>query len=106
MQFTRRLRAAVHNGEITTSIRVWKSPRVKVGHRYAMEDGSIEVEAIHEITLADITPRLAWESGFSSVPDLLRTARHGSGQHLYLVRFHFEARAATAVDDTTEGHDR
>ncbi len=91
MQFTRRLRASIRTSEITTSIRVWQSPRVKVGGRYRMEDGHIVVETIHEILFADITPRLARESGFSSVPDLLRVARHGSGVHVYLVSFRFEA---------------
>lgn len=86
MQFTRRLRASVRNGEITTSIRIWQSPRVKAGHRYRMEEGHIAVDAIHEITIEDITPRLARESGFSGVPDLLRVARHGSGRRVYLAR--------------------
>ena len=90
MQFTRRLRESVRNGEITTSIRIWQSPRVKVGNRYRMADGYIAIDAIHDITLEDITPRLARESGFSSVPDLLRVAKHGSGVHVYLVSFHYE----------------
>ncbi len=90
MQFTRRLGCSVRSGEITSSVRVWKSPRVKVGHRYRMEDGCIVVDSIHEISFGDITPQLARESGFSSVPDLLKVARHGNGVHVYLVRFHFE----------------
>ena len=94
MQFTRRLRPSIRSGEITTSIRIWQSPRVKVGNRYRMEDGVIAVDAIHEIALEDITPRLVRESGFSSVPDLLRVAKHGSGVHVYLVQFHFETASA------------
>ena len=89
MQFTRRLREPIRNGEITTSIRIWQSPRVKVGHRYRMEDGHIEVVAIQEIGIADITQPLARESGFSSVPELLKVARHGTGMRVYVVRFHF-----------------
>ena len=38
--FTKRLREGVRNGTITCSIRIWKSPRVKVGYRYRMENES------------------------------------------------------------------
>ena len=89
MQFTRRLREPVRNGEITTSIRIWQSPRVQVGRRYRMEDGHIQIESIQEICIADVTSNLARESGFSGVADLLKVAKHGPGAHVYLVRFHF-----------------
>ena len=89
MQFTRRLRALVRNGEITTSIRIWQRPRVQVGRRYRMEDGHVEVEAIQEIRISDITQKLARESGFSSVPELLKVAKHGPGVRVYLVQFRF-----------------
>jgi hypothetical protein len=88
--FTKRLRDRVRSGEITTSIRIWQSPKVKAGGRYAMEDGHIEVESIERIELSDITPRMAVESGFLGVVDLLKVAKHGSGQNVYLVRFHYE----------------
>lgn len=64
-------------------------PHVKAGGRYAMEGGSIEVDSIEPITLADITPELARESGFASVADLLAVAQHGSGENVYLIRFHY-----------------
>ena len=44
MVFTKRLRDRVRSGEITTSIRIWQGPKVKVGGRYAMDAGSIEVD--------------------------------------------------------------
>lgn len=37
MMFAKRLRDGVREGRITTSIRIWQSPRVTVGRRYAME---------------------------------------------------------------------
>jgi hypothetical protein len=73
----------------TCSIRIWKSPRVKVGGRYQMDEGHIVVDSITQITVADITNDLARESGFASVADLLRIARHGSGDKVYLIRFHY-----------------
>jgi hypothetical protein len=64
-------------------------PRVRVGGRYPMDDGHIVVDAVEPISVADITYDLARESGFESVEDLLRVARHGRGDHVYLIRFHY-----------------
>ena len=89
MVFTKRLREGVKSGEITCSVRFWLWPRVKVGQRYRMEDGAIEVDAIEQIGFPDITPELARESGFLGVLDLLRVAKHGRGENIYLVRFHY-----------------
>lgn len=54
-----------------------------------MDDGHIVVDSIMPIGIADITHDLARESGFSSVKDLLQTAKHGSGDNVYLIRFHY-----------------
>jgi hypothetical protein len=54
-----------------------------------MDEGHIVVDSIAPITLTDITYDLARESGFESVDDLLRIARHGSGDKVYLIRFHY-----------------
>ncbi|MGH9143686.1 MAG: hypothetical protein ACRD2I_21325 [Vicinamibacterales bacterium] len=54
-----------------------------------MDDGSIVVDSIDRIRIADITHDLARESGFDSVDDLLETARHGSGKKVFLIRFHY-----------------
>jgi hypothetical protein len=74
---------------IKCSIRIWKRPQVKVGGRYQMDEGHIVVESITPITVADITHDLARESGFQSVDDLLGVAQHGSGDKVYLIRFHY-----------------
>jgi hypothetical protein len=87
--FTKRLRDGVRRGAITCSIRIWTRPHVKVGGRYAMEEGEIEVDSVLPIGLADITPELARESGFKGVVDLLKIAKHGRGENFYLVRFHY-----------------
>lgn len=89
MIFTKRLRDGVRKGQITCSIRIWQRPRVTAGKRYRMEEGEIEVESILPISLGDITPDLARASGFKGVVDLLKVARHGPGENVYLVRFHF-----------------
>ena len=54
-----------------------------------MDEGHIVVDSIAPITLADVTYDLARESGFESVDDLLRTAIHGRGDKMYLIRFHY-----------------
>jgi hypothetical protein len=89
MMFTKRLREGVRRGEITCSVRIWMRPRVTVGVRYRMEEGEIEVDSIEPIGLPDITPELARESGFLGVLDLLKVAKHGKGENIYLVRFHY-----------------
>ena len=89
MVFTRRLRERIRSGRIRCSIRIWTRPQVKVGGRYAMDDGSIVVESIVPMKVGDITDDLARESGFENVDDLLGVARHGRGRNVYLIRFHY-----------------
>jgi len=89
MVFAKRLRDGVRRGEITCSVRIWMRPHVKVGGRYPMEEGAIEIDSIEPIGFRDITPMLARESGFLGVIDLLKVAKHGKGENVYLVRFHY-----------------
>jgi hypothetical protein len=89
MIFTKRLREPVMRGEITCSVRIWQKPHVKAGGRYPMGPGWIHVTSIREIELADITPDLARRGGFRDVDDLLSVARHGPGDHVYLVEFEY-----------------
>jgi hypothetical protein len=89
MVFSKRLREGVRRGEIRCSVRIWMRPRVKVGARYRMGEGAIEVDSIEPIGFPDITPELARESGFLGVIDLLKVAKHGKGENIYLVRFHY-----------------
>jgi hypothetical protein len=89
MVFTKRLREGIRRGRIRCSIRIWTRLHVKAGGRYRMDDGHIVVDSIAPITLADVTYDLARESGFESVDDLLGMAKHGSGDKVYLIRFHY-----------------
>lgn len=87
MQFTKRLREPIMRGEVTCSVRIWQRPRVKVGGLYAMGPGKIEVTSLTPIGLSDITPALARKSGFAGVVDLLKVAKHGPGEKVYLIEF-------------------
>jgi hypothetical protein len=89
MVFAKRLREGVVRGEITCSVRIWVRPHVTVGARYRMGEGEIEIDSITPIGLPDITSELAQESGFLGVLDLLKVAKHGKGDKIYLIRFHY-----------------
>ena len=56
-----------------------------------MEEGAIVVDSITPIGFPDITPQLARESGFLGIIDLLKVAKHGRGENIHLVRFHYVA---------------
>ena len=91
MLFTKYLRDGVRSGAITKSVRVWMNPRVRAGRRYRFEEGEIEIDSIVPITIEQITPRLARECGFAGVNDLLKVAKHGRGENVFLVQFHYLA---------------
>jgi hypothetical protein len=89
MMFTKQLREPIMRGEITCSVRIWRRPRVKVGGAYPLGSGHIRVTSIRQIMLEDITPALARRSGFSGVVDLLKVAKHGTGENVYLIEFEY-----------------
>jgi hypothetical protein len=89
MVFAKRLREGIRRGRIRCSVRIWTHPHVKVGGRYQMDEGHIVVDSIAPMAITDVTDDLARESGFESVDDLLGIARHGRGEKVYLIRFHY-----------------
>lgn len=89
MLFTKKLRARVKNGKVTCSVRIWKTPRVKVGGQYRLDDGHFEITSIREIAWDDLSDSLARDGGFRNLVDMLKTAKHGSGQRVYFVRFRY-----------------
>lgn len=89
MVFAKQLRDGIKRGRIRCSVRIWQTPRVKVGGKYPLDDGHIVVDSIEEITLKQITHDLAREGGFESRDALLAVAKHGKGDNVYLVRFHY-----------------
>lgn len=89
MMFTKRLREPIRRGEITCTVRIWQRPHVKVGGRYALGPGFVVVKSLRQIELSDITPALARRSGFAGVVDLLKVAKHGPGENVYLIEFEY-----------------
>lgn len=90
MIFAKHLRDRVRSGEITCTVRIWQQPRVKVGGRYALVPGEVVVDSLREILIEEVTPELARRSGFADVDDLLETAKHGSGERVFVVELHYE----------------
>lgn len=89
MLFNQKLRAGVKRGDVTASVRIWKAPRVRVGGTYRLDGGHIEVTSIREISWDDLSDKLARDTGFNNLIDLMKTAKHGAGQHIYYVRFRY-----------------
>jgi hypothetical protein len=90
MMFTKRLREPIMRGEVTCSVRIWQRPHVKVGGRYVLGPGFVEVTRIQQIALGDVTPALARRSGFAGLVDLLKVAKHGPGEKVYLIEFEYD----------------
>ena len=93
LSFTLRLREPIMRGDVTCSIRIWQSPRVRLGGCYALGDGHVEVTRLCEIDLIDVTPELARSSGFADLDDLMTIARHGRGERVFMVEFRYVPKA-------------
>ena len=53
-----------------------------------MNEGEIQVDSLEPIGLPDVTPGLARKPGFPGVLHLLKVAKHGRGNNIYLIGFH------------------
>jgi len=62
---------------------------VRVGGRYALPPGEIEVTKLFEVSLGEITPELARRTGFAGVVDLLKVAKHGPGRRVFIIEFRY-----------------
>ena len=94
MLFQRRFHERIRSGDIRCTVRIWQRPHVKVGGRYALGGGAIVVDEIHETRLDDVTPALARRCGFPSLADLLKTAKHGAGERVFVIDFHYDGKAS------------
>jgi hypothetical protein len=87
MHFGEPQRDGVVRGKITESVRVWLRPKVREGGHYRMGAGHIEVTGITEIAPERVNDALARRTGFKNAEALMKIARHGPGDRIYLVRF-------------------
>jgi hypothetical protein len=98
MLFVKKLRGRIKSGEVSASVRIWKTPRVKAGNHYRLDEGRIKVTSIRQILPEDLSDRLARDTGFTNLLDMMKTAKHGSGQNIYYVRFQYVPGPARAAD--------
>jgi hypothetical protein len=92
VQFSRELREQVISGAITVSFRLWSRPQVKVGGRYAVGNGLIEVDSIELMPFAAIPADDLRRSGEPDRESLRHRAAHAGpvtdDTVLYRVEFH------------------
>jgi hypothetical protein len=93
MLFKAHFHQRIRSGEIRCTVRIWQRPHAKVGGRYALGAGAVVVDRIHETHADGITPALARRCGFTSVADALKTAKHGTGERVFIIEFHYDGKA-------------
>jgi len=71
MLFTRDQRDAVARGAVTVTFRAWKRPQAKVGGRYRVGNGVIEVDAVDRVAASEISEVEARRAGASDRETLL-----------------------------------
>lgn len=88
MLFEQRFWEPIARGEVTVTFRRWRRRQAVAGRRYRTPGGIIEVDALDEVTEADITPDDARSGGYPSVDALVADLRGSPDQVLYRIRFH------------------
>jgi hypothetical protein len=92
VQFSRELRNDVLGGDITLSVRLWTRPQVKLGGRYRVGPGQIEVDAMELVPFAAITTRDVRRAGEPDRDTLRRRAAHAGpideDTLVYRIEFH------------------
>jgi hypothetical protein len=106
MQFSRELRAEVLSGGITVSFRLWRTPQVKLGRRYRVDSGQIEIDSIEQMPFAAVDDDDLTRCGEPDRESLRRRAAHAGPIHddtlLYRIEFHaVDARSASVSNETS-----
>lgn len=114
MQFRARDEARIAAGEVTLTFRRWRSPQARVGGRYRVGGGSVEVQEVRKIAPEELTTSDARAAGHDSPAEALaeidRQRRRGADPDapLYRVAFryagaHIDPRTRLAADDALGG---
>jgi hypothetical protein len=102
MLFQQRFHDRIRSGEIRCTVRIWQRPRVRAGGRYALGAGAVVVDRIDEMRLDELTPALARRCGFPSLVDLIKTAKHGAGERVFVIDFHYDGEAGARPKPVTD----
>jgi hypothetical protein len=76
VEFSAELREQILAGEITVSFRLWRRAKVKVGGRYRVGPGQIEVDSVEVVPFATITAGDVRRAGELDRESLRRRAAH------------------------------
>jgi hypothetical protein len=92
VEFSRELRQDVLAGDITLTFRLWRRPQLKVGGRYRVGGGEIEVDSIELVPFSSIDDEDLQRSGETDLESLRRRAAHAGPVRdetlLYRIEFH------------------
>jgi len=92
VHFSQELRPAVLAGDLTVSFRLWTRPKVRVGGRYPVGPGFIEVDSIELVPFAAITADDVRRAAEPDLETLRRRAAHAGPIEddtvLYRIEFH------------------
>jgi hypothetical protein len=92
VQFSPDLRADVLGGSVTLSYRLWTRPKVKVGGRYAVGPGAIEVDDIELVPFSTVTAADVRRCGEPDLESLRRRTAHAGPVNddtlVYRIEFH------------------
>ena len=92
MQFSPDLRDDVLAGAITLSYRLWTRPKVKMGGRYRVGPGTIEVDDIELVPFSSVTAADLERCGESDLKSLRRRTAHAGPVDddtlVYRIEFH------------------
>ncbi len=92
MEFSRELRPDVLSGDITLTFRLWRTPRVKVGGRYHVGPGQVEVDSIELVPFSAVDQADVQRAGEMDRESLRRRAAHAGPVDddtlLYRIEFH------------------
>lgn len=110
MLFKRDSHAGIANGAITLTFRNWKRPQAKLGGQYRVGAGLIEVDAIQQVPLDEITDSDAHHAGLADTAALgALLAPKGpaptAAQIVYRVAFHYlgsDTRPGPVTDATLD----
>lgn len=92
MHFSPELRAPVLAGAITLTYRLWSRPKVKVGGRYRVEAGMIEVDDMELVPFSTATSADVRRCGEPDLDTLRARTAHagpvGDDTLVYRIEFH------------------
>jgi hypothetical protein len=92
VEFSPELRDGVLGGDVSVSIRLWKTPRVRQGRRYRVGVGQVEIDGIELIRFEEVSTQDVRRSGERDLAALrLRAAHSGpidDDTLVYRVVFH------------------